>query len=224
MEKLQMSKTAVIIGYGPGVGAASAQAFAAEGYALALLARNTGKVEAAAHALTEAGQKAHAFPADAADEASLTQALHAAREALGDPEVLLYNAAHWRPGPVLSVSAEDLVVDVRTCVAGALTAARIVTPAMRAAGRGSILFTGGGFALYPSPMAPALSIGKAGIRALAHMLAEELAPDNIRVGTVTIMGVVTPGTALAPEKVAEAFIALHHGAPDPKTAETMLRG
>ena len=73
------------------------------------------------------------------------------------------------------------------------------------------------------PVAPALSIGKAAIRVLALMLAEELAPAGIRVGTVTIMGTVAPGTSLDPARIAEAFVALHHGAPDPATADVQLR-
>jgi NAD(P)-dependent dehydrogenase (short-subunit alcohol dehydrogenase family) len=93
---------------------------------------------------------------------------------------------------------------------------------MQARSRGSILFTGGGFALYPSPQAPALSLGKASIRALALILAQELAPAGVRVGTVTIMGTVTPGTSLDPNRIAAAFLDLHRGLPDPATAETMI--
>lgn len=77
---------------------------------------------------------------------------------------------------------------------------------------------------YPSPQAPSLSVGKAGIRALALMLAEELAPMGIRVGTVTIAGQVEPGTAFAPERIAEACLSLHRGQPDPKTAEIVFTG
>ena len=214
---------AVVVGYGPGVGDAVARAFADEGYSLALLSRNGEKVEAAARALSKAGVEAAGFAANAGDEASLGTAMEKARARFGDPAVLVYNAAHWRPGPTLALSADDLVADFRICAAGALVAVRAVAPAMTATGRGSILFTGGGFALYPSPAAPALSIGKASIRALALMLAQELAPASIRVGTVTIMGTVAPGTSLDPTRIAEAFVALHHGPPDPATAEVQLR-
>ena len=218
-----VERNAVVVGYGPGVGDAVARAFAADGYSLALLARNGDKVAAAATALSGTGIEAAGYAADAGNEASLTAALASARARFGDPEVLVYNAAHWRPGPTLAIGADDLVADFRTCAAGALVAAQAVTPAMMAAGRGSILFTGGGFALYPSPIAPALSIGKAAIRALAAMLAQELAPAGIRVGTVTIMGTVAPGTSLDPARVAEAFVALHRGRPDAATAELQVR-
>jgi NAD(P)-dependent dehydrogenase (short-subunit alcohol dehydrogenase family) len=214
--------SAFIIGSGPGVGAAVARTFGGEGYALALLARNGARVTTAAEDLRAEGFKARGFAADAGEETALLAALDAATAGVGAPEILVYNAAAWRPGPVLDLTPEGLIEDFRVCTAGALTAARYAAGAMRSAGRGSILFTGGGLALYPSPDLPSLSIGKAAIRALALMLAAELAPSGIRVGTVTIAGAVAPGTSLSPERVAEAFLALHHSAPDPATAEIVL--
>jgi NAD(P)-dependent dehydrogenase (short-subunit alcohol dehydrogenase family) len=210
---------AVIIGHGPGIGAAVARAFGREGMSLSLLARDSARLNAAVADLATEGHVAAAFPADAADDASLTAALAAARTRFGEPEVLVYNAATWRPGPVLAADAAGFVSDFRVCVTGALTASAAVVPAMRARGRGTLLFTGGGFALFPSPVAPSLSIGKAGIRALALMLARELAPSGIRVGTVTIMGTVRPGTRFDPDLIAQRYIDLHRGRPDPDTAE-----
>ena len=131
------TRNTLIVGFGPGVGQAVAQAFAAEGFSLALLARSREKVEAAADAFAATGSVAAAFPADAGDERSLETALAAARLRFGDPDVLVYNAANWRPGPTLAMRPDELVDDVRLCAVGALVAARTVAPAMKAAGRGS---------------------------------------------------------------------------------------
>jgi NAD(P)-dependent dehydrogenase (short-subunit alcohol dehydrogenase family) len=215
---------ATIIGYGPGVSGAVAEAFAREGYPLALIARDPSKLDSAVQALRSKGMDARGFTADAGDAASLTAALAAAKADLGDAEVLHYNAALWRPGPVLETTPDSFDEDFRVAVTGALVAARALAPAMIAAGRGTLLFTGGGLALYPSPQAPSLSVGKAGIQALALMLAEELAPHGIRVGTVTIAGEVAPGTAFAPEKIAQAFLSLYRTLPDAKTAEIVFSG
>ncbi|MFM9829096.1 MAG: SDR family NAD(P)-dependent oxidoreductase [Sphingomonas sp.] len=220
----QSKGPAIIIGYGSGVSGAVAEAFAKEGYPLALIARDAAKLDAAVAAFRASGVEARGFVADAGDAAALTATLDAARDALGDAAVLVYNAALWRPGPVLATTAESFDADFRVCVTGALVAARALAPAMIAAGRGSLLFTGGGLALYPSPQAPSLSVGKAGIRALALMLAKELAPNGIRVGTVTIAGEVAAGTPFAPEKIADAFLALHRSPPDAATAEIVFRG
>jgi NAD(P)-dependent dehydrogenase (short-subunit alcohol dehydrogenase family) len=212
-----VSGTAIIVGHGPGVGDASARAFAAGGHTVALIARDGKR---AAHAAEAIGRGAVGIGADASDEASLTAALDEAQRTLGAPSVLLYNAALWRPGPVLSTKVEELIADYRTDVVGAFVAARW---AARRMGPGTaILFTGGGLALHPSAEAPSLSIGKSAIRTLALMLADELAPLGIRVGTVTIAGQVgSPG--LPAERVADAFVALAQGTPDRSTAEIVVR-
>lgn len=220
----QSKGPAIIIGYGPGVSAAVAAAFAFEGHPIALIARDAAKLDLAVDALRASGFEAQGFVADAGDAAALTTALDAARDAFGDAQVLIYNAALWRPGPVLATTPESFDADFQVCVTGALVAARALAPAMIAAGRGTLLFTGGGLALYPSPQAPSLSVGKAGIRALALMLAAELAPNGIRVGTVTIAGEVAADTPFAPEKIADAFLALHRTPPDPATAEIVFQG
>lgn len=216
-----MAGLAVIVGYGSGVGASVARVFGREGMAVALLARDGAKVTAAATAMEQAGQapQAAGFAADAGDPASLNAALDAAVARFGRADVLVYNAAAWRDGPVLALAPEQLVEDFQVCTVGALVAARAVAPAMRARGQGTIIFTGGGFALFPSAMAPSLSIGKAGIRSLALMLAAELAPAGVRVGTVTIMGVVAPGTKFDPDAIARRYLDIHRGAAGATVAE-----
>ncbi len=214
-----MSGPCIIVGYGPGIGGAVARAFGREGMSLGLVARNAAKLDAAVAELEAAGHAAAAFPADAGDAASLSAALSAAQDRFGAADVLVYNAATWRSGPVLATAPAELDADFRICVTGALTAARAVAPAMQTRGHGSLLFTSGGFALHPNPIAPTLSIGKAGLRALVLMLAQELAPAGVRVGMVTVMGRVQPGTEFDPDSIAASFLALHHGTPDPATAE-----
>lgn len=212
-----MSGAAIIVGHGPGVGDATARAFAAEGRSVALLARDGIRAREAASAI---GPGAIGLAADAGDEQALIAALDEAARTLGDPGVLVYNAARWRPGPVLSTTVDELVADYRIDVVGAFVAARWA--AVRMKGGGALLFTGGGLSMHPSAEAPSLSIGKGAIRALALMLADELAPAGIRVGTVTIAGTVG-GPGLPPESVAAAFIALAGGAPDRATAEAIVR-
>lgn len=217
----QATGLAVIVGHGSGVGAAVARAFGREGMAVALLARDGTRAADAAAAMEQAGEapQAAGYRADAGDAASLGAALDAAVARFGAVDVLAYNAAAWRAGPVLALTPEQLVEDFRVCTVGALAAARAVAPAMQARRRGTIIFTGGGFALFPSAMAPSLSIGKAGIRALALMLAAELAPSGVRVGTVTIMGVVAAGTKFDPDAIARRYLDIHHGTAGATVAE-----
>ena len=76
---------------------------------------------------------------------------------------------------------------------------------------GSILFTGGGLALYPEygANASSLTAGKSALRGLTYAMAKELEPEGIHVATVTIAGTVAEGTAFAPDTIAECYWALH---------------
>jgi short-subunit dehydrogenase len=94
-------------------------------------------------------------------------------------------------------------------VAGALHCALQVIPEQVEQKAGTILFTGGGLALYPSADYTSLGIGKASLRNLAFTLAEELKPQGVFVGTVTIAGAVAPGTHFAPELIAEKYWELY---------------
>jgi NAD(P)-dependent dehydrogenase (short-subunit alcohol dehydrogenase family) len=195
-----------LIGIGPGLGAALARRFAEGGYEVLGLARDPGKIAAAPGLLP--------WRADAADASGLATALHEGAAAAGGPiDVLIYNAyrATMATSGPSSLDPDSVVEDFRVNVAGALAATQAVLPDMRKAGRGTILFTGGGLALDPTGWLPAasLAISKAGLRSLALTLHAELAPLGIHAATVTIAGQIQPGTAFAPESIAGAFWALH---------------
>jgi len=81
---------------------------------------------------------------------------------------------------------------------------------MRAAGSGTILFTGGGFADYPVPALATVSLGKAALRSAATMLMADLEPDGIRVASLTIAGQILSGTSFDPERIAERYWEIVH--------------
>jgi short-subunit dehydrogenase len=205
-----MTKLVAIVGMGDGMGMAIARRFAKEGFAIAMIARNAAKLQAFKATLQAEGYEADDFVADAEDEASLQSAFTAIQTQLGDPEVLVYNAATPKMEPILNETMETLAIDFKINVAGALATTKAVLPAMQAKGQGTILFTGGGFAMYPSPDFGSLSLGKAGIRSLAKMLAEALKTSGIRVGTVTICGTVNPeDPKYSPNQIAEQYWTFH---------------
>lgn len=212
-----------VVGFGPGVGAAVARRFAAGGFDVVGLARDPTKLarDPTKHAAL-AGPRITLKHADAADAASLAAALPAGTA------VLVYNAyraSFASPGPS-ALSPADLAADFAVNVTGALAAAQAVLPGMRAAGRGTILFTGGGLALDPTGWlsAASLAVGKAGLRSLAQTLHAELAPVGIHAGTVTVAGTVAQGTAFDPDRIAEAFWDLHADPAGAFRAELIFRG
>lgn len=204
------NKILVMVGAGPGLGQAVSKRFAREGYSVALVARRAEALAKLEAELKQAGAEARSFTADAGDPASLKDAFARIKQQLGAPEVLVYNAAALGKGAKPSaVDPQRVMDDFKVNALGALVSAQQVIPDMRAAKRGTILFTGGGLALTPFPDYASLAIGKASIRNLTYSLAAELEPEGIHVATVTVCGFVKPGTHFDPDKIAEEYWRLH---------------
>ena len=201
-----MPKLFVIVGMGDGIGLAVSRRFASQGFAIAMIARNAAKLQEFQGILEAEGYSAHSFVADAGDAASLKAAIAAIQSQLGNPEVLVYNVAVLTRTNVLQETGERLTHDFQANVVGALVATQAVLPMMKAQGTGTILLTGGGLSMHPSPEFASLSIGKAGLRSLAKMLAQALKPEGIRVGTITVCGMVNPNDPkYNPNSVAENY-------------------
>jgi NAD(P)-dependent dehydrogenase (short-subunit alcohol dehydrogenase family) len=192
----------LIIGAGKGLGAAVARRFAAGSFAVSLVARSRETLDAAAATIP---QPTGSWQADAGDPVGLRAAIAAAIERSGPVDVLAFNAVSVTPGPPSQLPAEALVKDFRASVAGVLTAVQTVLPGMRAGGKGTILLTGGGFALKPMAQLATVGISKAAIRNLTLSLANELGPENIHVATVTIGGIIKEGTPFSSDRIAEQF-------------------
>jgi len=205
----QAKGTCVVVGAGPGLGEAVARRFGREGWRVGLIARTPANLERGVRSLVSQGVAARGFPGDAGEVSSLEGALETAAATLGHPAVLVYNAfVSIRSGPA-DLHPEELAAAFDINVVGALVAAQAVLPAMRAARSGTLLFTGGGLSLHPVAARAALSAGKAALRSLAYCLAEELAPEGIHAATVTVDGVVEPGTHFDPDVIAGEYWRLH---------------
>src|SRR3569832_2484032 len=96
----------VVVGIGPGNGAALARRFVCVGFVVALLARREELSKQLAGELTEA----RAFACDVGDPASVERAFTAIREQLGAPQVVVYNAGSGVIGGFVLVCALVFVV------------------------------------------------------------------------------------------------------------------
>lgn len=201
----------VVAGVGPGIGLAVARRFAREGYAVALMARRQPELNAFADAIVTEGGSARGYAADLMDADAIAAALARIAADLGDPSVLVYNAGVWREADPMALAPSTFTNDLALCATGALASAQAVHPAMKAAGAGTLLFTGGGLALFPAFGSSVISLvaGKSALRGLVLALAPALAPEGIHVATVTVTGTVAPGTAFDPDLIAERFWAVH---------------
>jgi NAD(P)-dependent dehydrogenase (short-subunit alcohol dehydrogenase family) len=175
-----------VVGVGPGNGAALARRFAAEGFAVALLARKTQLIEEIASTLPGA----HAYACDVGDAASVDQAFACIRNDLGDVDVLVYNAGSGTWGTVEEVSAADFETSWRVNTLGAFLASKQVIPAMKAAKHGSIVFIGATASRRGNVKTAAFAPAKAAQRSLAESMARYLWPSGVHVSIVIVDGVV----------------------------------
>src|SRR5262245_19461292 len=212
-------KTFLSIGAGPGMGFATAERFAKEGFQVVLAARNAAKTQELAERMTNQGYRAIARKVDSSDPQSVSDLIIDVQQQHGAIDVLHYNAASMRKATLSDQPRSTFNDDLAVNIGGALVAAQAVAPTMEKQNSGAILLTGGGFALAPSPDYLSVSIGKAGIRALAHGLFEPFREKGIHVATVTVCTFVSPGSKEA-SAVAEQFWHLYSQPKDAWTVET----
>jgi short-subunit dehydrogenase len=168
------SRHLLLVGAGPGLGVAVARRFAQGGYRVTLVARSTDGLERLADELADTGADIDTTCADAGDPEELAARLSALYRRDGAPGLIVYNAVMGAPDHLLSSSVAHLHTAYAVDVIGAIVAAQVAAPAMRAAGFGTILVTGGGFADHPIPGLATVSLGKAALRSAATMLGADL--------------------------------------------------
>jgi NADP-dependent 3-hydroxy acid dehydrogenase YdfG len=189
--------TIAIIGAGKGLGAAVARRFGAEGFAVGLISRHQGRLDALASELAAEGIQAQGFAADVRDPASIAAALEQVTETLGPIEVLQYSPLPQKDfmRPVLETTPADLVGPVEFSIYGPVAAVHQVLPGMRFLGEntGTILFVNGGSAVKPGRTVTGTSVAFAGQAAYIELLHEVLAEEGIHVSQLIIGGRIIEG-------------------------------
>jgi len=170
-----------------------------------LAARSTDRLGELASGLADTGAEVNTMEADAGDPEGLGTRMTELYAKDGAPGVIIYNAVMGAPDQLMTSTAAHLQQAYAVDVIGAIVVAQRVAPAMKAAGSGTILVTGGGFADYPIPALATVSLGKAALRSAATMLSADLGPDGIRVATLTIAGQIVAGTSFDPARIAERY-------------------
>ena len=216
---------ALIVGVGPGLGAALARRFAQGGFAVAVAAREPRKLVSLAQ---EIGGRAYAC--DAADATSVEQLFAQVERDLGAPHVAIYNAGAYAPGAVIEIAAAEFERCWRILCLGGFLVGQRAARSMVPAGRGTILFTGATASLRGGANFANLAVGKFGLRAVAQSMARELGPKGIHVAHVIIDGQIRseryahlekqrpPDGLLDPAAIAETYWHLHQ---QPRSAWTL---
>jgi NAD(P)-dependent dehydrogenase (short-subunit alcohol dehydrogenase family) len=205
----------VVTGVGPGTGAALVRRFAADGYRVAMLARDAARLDKLAAELPAA----RAYPVDVSDLDALRGALARVREELGAPSVALHNAVAGGFGTFETVTPEALEQRFRVNVTSLLVLAQELAPAMVAARHGAIVVTGNTSAWRGKAAFAGFAPTKAAQRILTESLARTLGPQGVHVAYVVTDAVIdVPWTRKAfPDRPDDFFIqpsgiadAVHH--------------
>lgn len=185
-------KVAVITGAGSGIGRASAELFAREGAAVAVLDVNGDAAVEVSEGISAAGQRAMALATDVTDDAQVRAAVAAVIAEFGDISVLYNNAGIGSSGAV-DVAEED---DWDRCfdinVKGTYLCSRAVVPSMLQAGSGSIINQASVAALVGIPNFAAYCAAKGAVASLTRSMSVDLAPRGIRANAIA------PGTVYTP--------------------------
>ncbi len=200
-------KVCVVVGVGPGNGAALGRRFAKEGYAVALLARSTETSEPLAKSL----DGARAYSCDVTDPESIARTLDAIEREMGAVHTLVYNAGTGTWGTVEEIDPAVLEASFRVNTLGLLHAARRVIPSMKAQGGGNIVVIGATSSRRGVARTAGFAPAKAAQKSLAESMARHLWPQGIHVSLVIIDGVVdlprTRALAMMKDKPDDFFIA-----------------
>lgn len=176
----------VISGVGPGTGAALSRRFAAGGYRVAMLARNSDRLRQ----LEQEIAGATGFACDVGDETAVNVAITRIRETMGAPSVLIHNAVGGGWGTFLDIDPAMLEQNFRVNTMGLLYLARACAPAMIKDGKGAILVTGNTSALRGKANFAGFAPTKAAQRILAQSMARTLGPDGVHVAYFVIDAVI----------------------------------
>lgn len=179
-------KTIAVVGAGPLTGLTIARRFGREGFRAALIARRQKSLAAMVAMLASEGIEGQGFIADVTDEMALSHAFAAIHAAFGTIDALSYSPMGMTMAKPSEITAEIARDRFEFLVIGAINSVKQVLPDMLARKHGSILLANGRSAILPMPMIGSMTLGCTALRGYAYALHQEVAPQGVGVGMVTI--------------------------------------
>jgi 3-oxoacyl-[acyl-carrier protein] reductase len=185
-------KVALITGGSRGIGRAVAARLAEEGCLIGACARTEATLMDAISSLRSRGATAEGIIADVTEPGGVERFVAEAAETLGGVDLLVANVGETVGGGLEESTPEDWARTFELNVGHASRAIRAAVPHMRQRGAGAVAIISSISGIKPSPRAQ-YGAAKAAEIYLAGALARELAPDRIRVNTVSPGSIIFPG-------------------------------
>ncbi len=178
-----MSKKALIVGAGDGISASFARQLQAQGWQIALSARNTDKLEEQASALS-----AKTFSCDVSKKDDVSRLFQSADSEIGDLDLVHFNPSYRIQGPFVELDPDGVERTLAVSSFGGFLVAQEAAKRMVKRGHGAIFFTGASASVKGYAKSAPFAMGKFALRGLAQSMARELAPQNIHVAHFVIDG------------------------------------
>jgi len=177
-----MPKIVVITGASAGVGRATAEEFARNGYDVALLAREPARLERAASELRAAhGVRTLAIPTDVADAEAVEAAAARVERELGPIDVWVNVAMATVFAPVSKLTAQELERGTRVTYLGQVHGMMAALARMRVRNRGAIVNVGSALAYRSVPLQSVYCGAKAAVQGFTDALRSEIIHDKLAV-------------------------------------------
>lgn len=213
---------ALVTGASRGLGRALAEALAARGARVAMVARGPGPLADAVAAIRARGGEAHAIVADIAELAAIHRIAGQAHALVGAIDLAIHNASTLGPTPLrllLDTECEDLATVLETNLVGPFRLTKVLAGAMALRGRGTLVHISSDAAVEAYPRWGAYGVAKAAQDHLSRILAAELADTGVRVLAIDPGEMATamhaaaipdadPATLADPREVATAILAM----------------
>lgn len=173
-----MTKTALMIAAGSGMGADAARRLHADGFQVAILS-SSGKGADLAEELGGVGVTGSNL-----DPEALQTLVDQTMARWGRIDVVVNSAGHGPKGDLLSISDEDWHKGMEYYLMNVIRPTRLVTPIMQAQGGGAILNISTFAAFEPDPLFPTSGVFRAGLASFTKLFADKYAADNIRMNNI----------------------------------------
>lgn len=173
-------RIALVTGASSGIGRAMAEALAAGGARVVLVARRRDRLEAIAEGINAEGPGAAAtVTADLADSARLEDAARDAAEPFGAPQILVNAAGVNLRQPVEAVTLADWRLTLDLHLTAPFFIARALVPAMRAGGWGRIINLASLQSVRAFPDSLPYGTAKGGVMQMTRAMAQAWSRDGI---------------------------------------------